>query len=451
MPFIPHTNAEITDMLAAIGARSIEDLFAEIPAKLRGHFLENIPDGLAEMRVIKLMQAHANKDKCPLSFIGAGAYEHHIPSAIFDLLSRGEFLTAYTPYQAEASQGSLQVIYEFQTMMANLTGMDAANASLYDGASSLAEAVLMAVRANRKSHAKKILIPSTIHPHYRKTVKTIVSRQQIELIEVPYCSEEGCCLVESLHRFDKENIAAIIIQQPNFFGCLEDVDALTNWAKQKNIMVIAVVNPMTLAVLTPPGEWGDTGADICCGEGQPFGVPLASGGPYFGFLTCKQVLIRQMPGRIVGRTTDSDGKVGFTLTLQAREQHIRRSKATSNICTNQGLMVVAATIYLSLLGADGLTEVASCCHHNTHELHEQLLQIDGIESVFIAPFFHEFVLRFNQPVVTILNKLAKDNIQAGFSLKQDYPELGECLLICATETKSEAELDYFVKSLKKLQ
>jgi len=449
MPFIPHTNSDISAMLKTIGVNSIDELFSEIPEQLRNHFMDEIPDGLSEMALTRLMHERADKDGLPLSFIGAGAYEHHIPAAIFDLLSRGEFLTAYTPYQAEASQGSLQVIYEFQTMMANLTGMDVSNASMYDGASSLAEAALMAVRANRQSKSKKILIPSTVHPNYRKTVKTIVSPQEIEIIELAYCTESGCIVTGSLQQYAKQDIAAIVIQQPNFFGFLEDVDAITNWAKQHNIMVIALVNPMSLAILNAPGEWGDAGADICCGEGQPLGVPLSSGGPYFGFLTCKQAIVRQMPGRIVGMTTDSDGKTGFALTLQAREQHIRRSKATSNICTNQGLMVVAATIYMSLLGADGLAEVASHCHHNTQLLHEKLKAVDGVELVFSSPFMHEFVLRLNQTVEPVLTALAKQNIQAGFSLSQDYPELGDCLLVCVTETKTEADIDLFVETLKK--
>ncbi|HMV12465.1 MAG TPA: aminomethyl-transferring glycine dehydrogenase subunit GcvPA, partial [Nitrosomonas sp.] len=345
MPFIPHTEEDIAEMLAKIGANSIEELFDEIPPALKSGKLTRVPAGLTEMEITRLMLERAQADGFYSNFIGAGAYEHHIPAAVWQITTRGEFYSSYTPYQAEASQGTLQLLYEFQTMMASLTGMDVSNASLYDGASALAEAALMAVRQHKTS--RRILIPKTAHPNYRKVLRAIVSNQQIEVVEVPFCEESGQVLVEQIEQFGQEEFAALVIPQPNFFGVLEQVDALTNWAHQKNALVIAVVNPMSLALLTPPGEWGDRGADIAVGEGQPLGIPLSSGGPYFGFMTCKDELVRQMPGRIIGRTVDLDNKPGFVLTLQAREQHIRRSKATSNICTNQGLMVTAATIYMS--------------------------------------------------------------------------------------------------------
>ncbi|HNJ36645.1 MAG TPA: aminomethyl-transferring glycine dehydrogenase subunit GcvPA, partial [Nitrosomonas sp.] len=339
MPFIPHTEEDIAEMLAKIGANSIEELFDEIPPALKSGKLTRVPAGLTEMEITRLMLERAQADGFYSNFIGAGAYEHHIPAAVWQITTRGEFYSSYTPYQAEASQGTLQLLYEFQTMMASLTGMDVSNASLYDGASALAEAALMAVRQHKTS--RRILIPKTAHPNYRKVLRAIVSNQQIEVVEVPFCEESGQVLVEQIEQFGQEEFAALVIPQPNFFGVLEQVDALTNWAHQKNALVIAVVNPMSLALLTPPGEWGDRGADIAVGEGQPLGIPLSSGGPYFGFMTCKDELVRQMPGRIIGRTVDLDNKPGFVLTLQAREQHIRRSKATSNICTNQGLMVTA--------------------------------------------------------------------------------------------------------------
>ena len=447
MPFIPHTEQEVRDMLAAVGAARVEDLFDEIPAALRSS-LKQVPAGLSEMEISRLMTARSAQDDYALCFAGAGAYQHHIPAAVWEITTRGEFYTAYTPYQAEASQGTLQVLYEYQTMMASLTGMDVSNASLYDGASALAEAVLMAVRANRHSKSKRILMPATVHPGYRKVVHAVVHNQGIESVDLPYCTDDGHTVPESLARFNGGDFAALVIPQPNFFGVLEEADALTDWAHAQGMLVIAVVNPTSLAILKPPGEWGQSGADIVCGEGQPLGIPLSSGGPYFGFMCCKQDWVRQMPGRIVGRTVDRDGKPGFTLTLQAREQHIRRSKATSNICTNQGLAVTAATIHMAMLGADGLERVAAASHANTARLLEKLTALPGVSRVFTRPVFHEAVLRLNRPVAQILEVLAAHGIVGGYSLKEDYPELGEALLVCATETKTEADLDEYAARLK---
>ena len=447
MPFIPHTEQEVRDMLAAVGASSIEELFDEIPAALRSS-LKQVPPGLAEMEITRLMAERAAQDDRALCFAGAGAYQHHIPAAVWDITTRGEFYTAYTPYQAEASQGTLQVLYEYQTMMAGLTGMAVSNASLYDGASALAEAVLMAVRANRHSKSKRILMPATVNPVYRKVVHAVVHNQGIELVELPYCTDCGDIVPKSLERFKGEDFAALVIPQPNFFGVMEDVDALCDWAHEQGMLVIAAVNPISLALLKPPGEWGQSGgADIVCGEGQPLGIPMSSGGPYFGFMCCKQDWVRQMPGRIVGRTVDLDGKPGFTLTLQAREQHIRRSKATSNICTNQGLMVTAATIYMAMLGADGLERVAAASHANTARLLEKLTAIDGVTRVFTRPVFHEAVLCLNRPVEQVLEELATHGIVGGVSLKEHYPELGEALLVCATETRTEADIDAYAQRL----
>jgi glycine dehydrogenase subunit 1 len=318
-----------------------------------------------------------------LNFIGAGAYEHHIPAAVWQIATRGEFYSAYTPYQAEASQGTLQLLYEYQSMMASLTGLDATNASLYDGASALAEAVLMAVRLHKSS--RRVLIPAGVNPAYRRVVASIVSNQRIELVEVPYCATDGRVSIETLESLGKADIAALVVAQPNFFGVLEAVDALTDWAHARGALTIACVNPTALALLKSPGKWGSHGADIAVGEGQPLGVPLANGGPYFGFMACKQALVRQMPGRIVGATVDVEGRRGYTLTLQAREQHIRRSKATSNICTNQGLAVTAATIYLAMLGAQGLKNVAAQSHASIRLLLEKVTRIpacSGFSAVF---------------------------------------------------------------------
>jgi glycine dehydrogenase subunit 1 len=446
MPFIPHTKQDMQEMLATIGAASLADLFDEIPAALQIKKLEHVPEGLNEMQVMRLMQQHAAQDHAGLCFIGAGAYEHHIPAAVWDIVSRGEFYTAYTPYQAEASQGTLQLLYEFQTMMAGLTGMDVSNASVYDGATALAESVLMAVRAQRDSKAKTILMPRTVNPYYRKVVKTICQQQGIALQEINF-SAAGKIDITNLAKSQPEDFLAIIIPQPNFFGVLEDVDVLTNWAHQANALVIAVTNPMSLALLKAPRQWGQHGADIACGDAQPFGVPLSSGGPYVGFICCKKELVRQLPGRIVGRTVDAEGKPAFTLTLQAREQHIRRAKATSNICTNQSLLVTAVTIYLSLLGPEGLRRVAAASHNNAVELQNKLAKIPDVTAVFKSPIFHEFVIRLNQPVNEVIAQLADVGIQAGFALTQDYPELGECLLVCATETKLPEDLKLYCERL----
>ncbi len=397
------------------------------------------------------MHKHAAKDQAGLCFIGAGAYEHYIPAVVWEIIGRGEFMTAYTPYQAEASQGTLQAIYEYQTMMANLMGMDVSNASLYDGASALGEAALMAVRANRGSKSKKILVPVASHPSYRRTAKTIADPQGIEFVEIPYDVKTGCMLTTELEKFSEQDITAVVIAQPNFFGVLEDVDTVTDWAHQQNALVIAVVNPTAMAILKEPGKWGEKGADIVVGDGQPLGIPLSSGGPYFGFMCCKQDYLRTMPGRIIGRTTDSDGNEGFVLNLQAREQHIRRSKATSNICTNQALMATAATIYMSLTGAEGLRRVAIKSHLNAYSLKEQLTTIDRVDSAFDAPVFDEFVLRLNKPVVNVLNMLAEHNIQGGYSLVDEYPELGECVLVCATETKTKEDLKAYTHALQKVE
>ncbi|EXJ13259.1 aminomethyl-transferring glycine dehydrogenase subunit GcvPA [Imhoffiella purpurea] len=448
MPFVPHTHEDISAMLERIGADSIADLFDEIPAELQVGELTDIPAGLSEMEIAALMQARARADGQPLCFIGAGAYDHHIPAAVWQIATRGEFYSAYTPYQAEASQGTLQLLYEFQSMMSSLTGLDVSNASLYDGASALAEAVLMAVRANRKNKSNRILIPSALHPAYRRTVRAIVEPQGIELVEIRFDSRGGHTPLEQVEAAaGDEEFAALVIGQPNFFGVLEDVDALTDWTHARNALVIGVVNPIALALLSPPGDWGERGADMACGEAQPLGMPLSSGGPYAGFLCCKKEHMRQLPGRIVGRTIDLDGKPGFTLTLQAREQHIRRAKATSNICTNQGLLVTAATIHMSLLGAEGLERVAAHCHANTARLVEMLTAIPGVEPLFEGPVFHERVLRLPMPAADLLRSLAERNVLGGFDLSADYPELGSAILTCATEIRTQDEMREYADKL----
>ncbi len=445
MPFIPHTEKDTDEMLAAIGAADIEALFDEIPAELRIGTLTGVPEAMSEMQITRLMRERAARDGTPLCFIGAGAYEHHIPTVVWDIATRGEYYSAYTPYQAEASQGTLQTIYEYQTMIAELTALDVSNASLYDGASGLAEAALMAVRTNRKVKSGRILLAPGVNPVYAKVATAIAGSQGLSFESLAADPSTGN--VDFAQLPEDRAPVAVVIQQPGFPGTLEDVDRLTNWAHAQSALVIAVVNPTSLALLKAPGHWGEQGADIACGEGQPLGVPLSSGGPYFGFMTCKQQHVRQMPGRIVGRTTDLDGEPGFTLTLQAREQHIRRSKATSNICTNQGLMVTAATIYMSLLGFDGLRNVAIQSQQNTARLVAGLCTIKGIERLFEGPSFHEMALQLDRPVAPVLAALAERNILGGLDLGAVMPEYGNALLVCATETKTDEDIEVYVRTL----
>ena len=448
MPFIPHTKDDTREMLEAIGVASLDELFDEIPAKLKIDELDEVPDALSEMQMTRLMRERAAMDGAPLCFIGAGAYEHHIPTAVWDIATRGEFYSAYTPYQAEASQGTLQTTYEYQTMITELTGLDVSNASLYDGASALAEAALMAVRSNRAVKSKQVLLAPGVNPTYRKVATTISGRQGLEFDYLPMNPQTGNLEFDALD--EDSSPVAVVIQQPSFLGTLEDVDRLTDWAQARGAYVIAIVNPISLALLRAPGHWGAAGADIVCGEGQPLGIPLSSGGPYFGFMTCKQKYVRQMPGRIVGRTTDLDGKNGYALTLQAREQHIRRSRATSNICTNQGLMVTAATIYMSLLGYDGLARVARRSHRNTARLVAGLCGVSGVERAFEGPHFHEVALRLDRPVAPVLDALAEKNILGGYDLSTDYPDLGDVVLVCATETKTDDDIDAYVDELREV-
>lgn len=452
MPFIPHTADDVARMLEVIGAPSTDALFDEIPAALKAQPLDGVPPALCEMDIARLVTERAASDGRLLNFIGAGAYEHHIPAPVWAIATRGEFYSAYTPYQAEASQGTLQLIYEFQSMICALTAMEASNASLYDGASALAEACLMAVRSNRNSTSRRILMPRTVNPTYRKVVQSITRHQGIEIESLDFERASGRLSLEALESRSVGDCAALVVQQPNFFGNLEEIDRLTDWAHAHNVLLIAVVNPISLAVLKPPGEWGSGkdgrwGADIVCGEGQPLGVPLASGGPYFGFMATRLQYVRQMPGRIVGRTLDVDGRPGFALTLQAREQHIRRSKATSNICTNQGLTVTAATIYMSLLGAAGLASVAGASAQRTFELVSALERLDGVTPAFNGPRFHEAVLVLDRPVAPVLAALAARGIAGGLDLAASYPELGHAMLVCATETKSDADLEAYQRAL----
>lgn len=451
MPFIPHTESDVRGMLEYIGVADIEDLFDEIPSGLRTGSLKGIvPPALSEMEMLRLMRDRAQHDPQMLNFIGAGAYEHHIPAAVWEIATRGEFYSAYTPYQAEASQGTLQLIYEYQTMMSGLMGMDVSNASLYDGASALAEAVLMAVRIDRHGNTRCILMPSNINPAWRATVHNIVRNQNIELIDIPCDPVTGKIDSSALSAFEASASAtALVVPQPNFYGILEEVDELSDWASQQGILLIGVVNPLTAALLKPPGEWGGEGADIVVGDGQPLGAPLSYGGPYYGFMCARKKYVRQMPGRIVGRSIDADGKAGFVLTLQAREQHIRRSKATSNICTNQGLVVTASTIHMALLGPEGLRRVAGTSYVNTHALSERVA-ILGIRPAFTGDYFHEVALQLPCRADSLLEAMAGDGILGGYDLGKVDPRYDHVILVCATETKTNEDIDRYVDSLTRV-
>ncbi len=474
-------------MLNTIGAADLETLFDEIPASVRSNVLDRVPAGMGEMGMLRWMTERAGLDEGLLCFAGAGSYDHHIPAAVWDLAGRGEFMTAYTPYQAEASQGTLQVIFEYQSMMAELTAMEVSNASVYDGASGLGEAVLMAVRANKSASNRDLLMAGSVHPHYREAVTNIVGNQGVRIETMP--------MLNGSTDFDamSESAApvAVVVQQPNFFGLLEPVDAITDWAHTRGALVIALVNPMTLAVLRPPGLWGaagiaggtqdtgpnsvqgvaatgaaqrsasgkskrapaatrTTGADIVCGDGQPLGVPMASGGPSFGFLCCRREIVRQMPGRLAGLTRDLDGKLGYTLTLQAREQHIRRGKATSNICTNQGLLVTAATIHMALLGARGLAEVALACRRNTQALVARLTQIAGVSARFDSPCFHECALELPMPAAPVLQALLDQGVLGGVALGDYFPDMANTLLVCATEKRTDGDIETYARALQQV-
>ena len=444
MPFIPHTPDDERRMLETLDLADRSALFDEIPATLLARPLQ-LAHGESEMQVRRHMADCARQDEVALSFIGAGAYDHHIPAAVWELAGRGEFMTAYTPYQAEASQGTLQVIYEFQSMLAQLVGLDVCNASVYDAGSGLAEAVLMAIRVQRRGGARQVLMPRNVHPLYREAVAAIVGVQGITLVDIAV-DADGRVDMADLERHRDLPAAALVIAQPNYFGVIDEVDRLTDWAHAAGMRVIAQVNPLALSLLSPPGDWGERGADICVGDAQVFGIPLSSGGPYCGFICCRMDLVRQLPGRLIGRTVDLDGKPGFALTLQAREQHIRRAKATSNICTNQGLAMTAATIHLSLLGFEGLRRVAAHCHASLNALLTQL-QPCAVTPLHAAPHFHEVVLRLPTAAAPVLAAMAARGVLGGVDLAEDYPELGHAMLVCTTEQHTPEDLATYVACL----
>ena len=434
MPYTPHTPEDIQEMLSTIGVDTVEELFSELPAALLNPDID-LPSPLAEQEIREEMLELGNKNRTVesyLSFIGGGAYERIRPSLIDTILSRAEFATSYTPYQAEVSQGTLQFIFEFQSMIAALSGMEAANASMYDGASALAEAALMAMRVTRKN---KILFASTLHPRWKETLRTYLEGIRTELVEIP--ERQGVLDSSFLRDHLDDNTAALLVQQPNFWGFLEEVSDWKDAVINSKALWVQAADPVSLGVLVPPGELG---ADIAVGELQSLGLPLSFGGPYAGYFACKQKYVRQMPGRVVGKTTDLEGKTGYVLTLQTREQHIRRAKATSNICTNQSLCALAATLYLTLMGPEGMRELGRQNHDKAHYLAEKMVAETGVKLISDRPFFNEFTLELPVPAEEVARKMKAEGIVAGI-YQPLWTGSENRLIVCVTETKKKTDLD----------
>jgi glycine dehydrogenase subunit 1 len=442
--YVPNTDRDRARMLKSLGLDSVQELFEVIPAERRYPVLE-LPTPLSEMEVKKqlrgLAERNADLDHHPC-FVGAGSYRHFVPSVVDHIVSRGEFYTAYTPYQPEVSQGTLTSIYEFQTMICALTGMDVANASMYDGATAVAEAGLMACRSTRRH---KLIVASTAHPNYRRVLRTYTQGMGIDVQDVRR-TEDGDVDLPHARQLLDDRTAAIMVQHPNFLGCVEDLAPLSELAHAVGALLVVSVDPIALGLFKAPG---DLGADIVVGEGQSLGSPPSYGGPYLGFFACREKYLRQIPGRLVGLTTDSDGRRGFVLTLQPREQHIRREKATSNICSNEALVALAAAVYLAVMGKQGLRQVAELCYHKAHYAVEEIASLPGYEKL-LGRFFKEFVIRTPVPPAKVRQQLWERGIVGGYELGKDYPELAGCLLFCVTEMNSREEIDLVVETLKSI-
>jgi glycine dehydrogenase subunit 1 len=446
--YFPHTDADREAMLRTIGVERLEDLFKDIPPKNRFPDLD-LPPALTEMEVLAEMQdlAWANDTAREMvCFLGAGAYNHYVPAAVDSILRRGEFYTAYTPYQPEISQGTLQAIFEYQSMIAGLTGMDVSNASHYDGATAVAEAVNMAYHTFRGKRPRVVLAPG-VHPHYRETVRTYTRGSDVTLVG----DEPGSDLSagpEALESLLDDKTALVVVQYPDFFGRIYDFTSLANAVHEAGALLAVSANPLSLGLLKPPGEFG---ADIVTGEGQPLGIPLSYGGPYLGVFATREQYVRKMAGRLAGETVDNRGQRAYVLTLTAREQHIRREKATSNICTNQGLMMLASTVYLSLLGRHGLRQVAELCYHKAHYGAKSIAGLPGYKLWSSAPFFNEFVIRCPGPIEDINEHLMEHNILGGYDLGRDYPELENHMLIAVTEMNSKDDIDTLAEVLAEVK
>lgn len=447
MSYIPLSKKDIEEMLRRIGVASLEELFACIPQEIRWSGPLDLPPPKSESELFEYFDNLSRKNIYPgfLSFLGAGAYPHTIPAVVDYLSSRGEFVTPYTPYQPEVSQGTLQVIFEYQTLICQLTGLEIANASLYEGATAAAEAVLMAQRIKNKS---KILVARSLHPQYRQVIASYIRNLGLNLEEIAFDGQSGRLSLDDLKKQLDEDVTALVVQTPNFFGVVEEPEEAFALAHEKGAVNVAVIaEGLSLGLLEPPGNYG---ADIACGEGQSFGLPLSFGGPYLGFIACRENYLRQLPGRIAGQTKDAEGRTGYVLTLSTREQHIRREKATSNICTNQAWCALRATIFLETLGPKGLRELA---YHNLQKAHyalEKLVALDGLKRRFGGPIFNEFVLELKPPLEKIATALMKKGIIAGYPLERDYPELKNCLLICVTEVHSREKIEMLVSSFKEV-
>lgn len=442
--YVPNTDADRRKMLDALGVNSVEELFEVVPAEQRYPSLD-LPRALSEMEVRKLLQElaerNADLDHHPC-FLGAGAYRHFVPAVVDHVISRGEFYTAYTPYQPEASQGTLTAIYEFQTMVCDLTGMEVANASMYDGATALAEAGLMAARVTSRDG---LVVASTVHPRYQQVLRTYTQGMGMDIQEAGYGHDGGVDLAQAEQLLDSDK-AALIVQYPSFLGCFEDLAPLSELAHAAGALLVVCVDPIALGLVRPPGEQD---ADIVVGEGQSLGSPLSYGGPYVGLFACRQKYVRQMPGRLVGMTEDSEGRRGFVLTLQPREQHIRREKATSNICTNEALVALAVTTYLAVMGKHGLRRVAELCYHKAHYAAQQITALPGFERP-LGQFFKEFVIRTPTPPAKVNAHLWERGIIGGYELGRNYSGLEDCLLLCVTEMNTREEIDSLIKALSEL-
>ncbi len=445
MSYIPNTKNDQKEMLKSIGVESFDDLLQEIPPQLLFKGDLELPPAMSEMEVMRHLRTLAlENENCEnnICFLGGGAYDHFVPAAVKHILSRSEFYTAYTPYQPEVSQGTLQAIYEYQTMICELTGMDVANASMYDGGSALAEAVLLACGHTRRA---EVLVSATVNPNYRKIIRTYCAGQEILVKQI--VRKEGATDLEAIASSISQETAAVVIQHPNYFGYLEEVEEISQIAHRQGALFITSNDPISLALLQPPGAYD---ADIATGEGQSLGNQLNFGGPYLGIFAANKALMRKMPGRIVGQTVDLQGRRGFVLTLQTREQHIRREKATSNICTNQGLLALAATVHLSLLGKTGLRKVAELCLQKSHYLANRINELTGFKVQFDRPFFKEFVIQAETQAKDVIENLLEAKIFAGVALKPDYPELGRSFSCAVTEKRTRQEMDYLVNKLREL-
>lgn len=446
-PYIPNTLKDEEKMFNTLGISSIEELFADIPEELRLRRPLNIGDSLSEIEIAKHIKKIANKNKSIdelICFLGAGAYDHYIPSIIKHITSRSEFYTAYTPYQPEISQGTLQVIFEYQTMIANLTGMNVSNASMYDGATAATEAAIIATENTKR---KSIVVSKTVHPETRKIIKTYMKFRGIEVAEVDM--DNGATDIEKLRAAVNSTTAGVIVQNPNFFGIIENVEEVEKIAHGNKAMLIMSVDPISLSVLKTPGEYG---ADIAVGEGQSLGNSLNFGGPYLGFMATTTKLMRKIPGRIVGQTEDINGQRAYVLTLQAREQHIRREKATSNICSNQAINALTAVIYLTAMGKQGLKEVANQCIKKSHYAFNELTKCGKYEATFKnQPFFKEFAIKSGIQGKDLNEKLLDKGILGGYELGKDYEEYGNNTLFCVTEKRTKEEIDYLVNVMEGLE